>query len=131
MEHDLKCHPEPFEGILSGLKTHEVRVNDRNYKVRDILRLREWVPIKGTYSTLETGRYTGRECRVEVTYITWAGTYGLPTSTCVMSVKAEQKSTEEVIKTGAGIGAFLGGFLKAAISSEPTHGESFPKRVKK
>ena len=129
IEHDLKCHSEPFEGILSGKKTHEVRVNDRNFKVGDILRLREWIPITGTYSSLATGRYTGRECRVEVTYITWAGTYGLSTSTCVMSVKAEQKSTEEVRRTGAGIGAAVGAAVREFLRPDTTHRES--KQVKK
>ena len=57
--HDLKIKPEYFSAIASGEKTFEVRYNDRNYKVHDILRLREH----------DNGEYTGREIEAEVTYL--------------------------------------------------------------
>jgi hypothetical protein len=61
-DHELKSWVGLFEPIFNGTKTHELRVLDRNYMVGDTLRLREYDPVEGTY--------TGRECFVEVTYIT-------------------------------------------------------------
>lgn len=59
MKHNLKILPEYFNAIDSGEKTFEVRFNDRNYQVNDILLLQEWVD----------GQYTGREMEVEVIYL--------------------------------------------------------------
>ena len=38
--HYIKILPEYFKAIESGEKTFEVRFNDRNYQVHDILHLR-------------------------------------------------------------------------------------------
>jgi len=63
--HELKSWPEFFEPTLRGEKTHDVRrSDDRHFAVGDRLRLREFDP--------RTERYSGRECIVEVTYITSA-----------------------------------------------------------
>lgn len=34
-EHDLKTWPGPFAAVWSGVKKHEVRINDRGYVVGD------------------------------------------------------------------------------------------------
>ena len=79
MIHELKTWPEGFEEVLSGVKTHEVRVLDRPFMVGDVLHLREYRPaIKS---------YTGRSLEVEVTYITEEGRFGLPIGICVMSIR--------------------------------------------
>ena len=66
MMHDIKCQTEFFEKVWSGVKTFEVRLNDRNYQVGDELCLRE------IRKDLYTGRmvkatitdvYTGEYCR--------------------------------------------------------------------
>lgn len=62
INHELKSWVGLFEPIFQGLKTHDLRVLDRDYKVGDICILREYEPI--------TKEYTGREVVVEVTYIT-------------------------------------------------------------
>jgi hypothetical protein len=79
MIHELKCHPEPFDAVWRGEKFHEVRVNDRNYQVGDVLRLRRWDP--------RTAQFSGEIKRV-VSYITNGGTYGLPDNLVVMSIHA-------------------------------------------
>lgn len=59
--HTLKCWPEFFADIDSGKKKFELRKNDRNYQVDDMLVLREWNP--------ETQFYSGREVVKRITYI--------------------------------------------------------------
>lgn len=61
MIHDLKIWPCFFEATATGLKTNEVRKNDRDYRRGDILNLREWDP--------ETQKFTGRGISVEVTHV--------------------------------------------------------------
>jgi hypothetical protein len=60
--HELKSWPEFFNAILEGRKRHELRRNDRDFCVGDVLRLREF------HNSQQT--YTGRETRVRITYIT-------------------------------------------------------------
>lgn len=57
--HSVKILPTYFEAIISGEKTFEVRFNDRDYAVGDILRLREF----------ENDKYTGREALREICYM--------------------------------------------------------------
>jgi ASC-1-like (ASCH) protein len=75
MKHRLKIWPEYFEAVLSGKKTFEIRKNDRDYQVNDLLLLQEYNP--------KTNEYTGREVLVEVTYIT---DFGQPDNQVVMSI---------------------------------------------
>ncbi len=63
LEHQLKSWPQFFETILRVEKTHELRrSDDRNFHVGDTLHLREFDP--------KSNRYTGRELRATITYIT-------------------------------------------------------------
>ncbi|MBR0299967.1 MAG: DUF3850 domain-containing protein [Bacteroidales bacterium] len=59
MTHELKIRPEYFEAIVKGDKTFEVRYNDRNYQLHDILVLQEH----------NGENYTGRIIKEEVTYL--------------------------------------------------------------
>lgn len=59
--HRLKTWPCYFVEVISGRKNFEVRKNDRGFKTGDLLDLIEWDP--------DTGDFTGRQCRREVTYI--------------------------------------------------------------
>ena len=77
--HELKCWRAPFAAVKAGTKTHEVRKNDRDFVVGDELLLREYDP--------STGAYSGACQRVIVTYISDAGTFGLPPDLCVMSIR--------------------------------------------
>ena len=63
--HDLKCWPAFFQAILEGRKRHDLRrAVDRDFRVGDRLRLREYNPAPAGY--------TGREQLVVVTYVTSA-----------------------------------------------------------
>ena len=52
--HEVKCWPEFFKQIVAGIKPFDLRRNDRDYKVGDFLKLKEWNP--------DTGEYTGEVC---------------------------------------------------------------------
>ena len=79
--HTLKTWPQPFEAVLSFRKTHEIRVNDRDFTEGDILVLQEFDP--------DINVLTGREITCRITYVTSAGSFGLPNDLCVMSIKIE------------------------------------------
>lgn len=61
-EHIVKSWVGLFGPIYSGRKTHDLRILDRDYKIGDTLLLQE-------YDWMDK-KYTQRECRVEITYIT-------------------------------------------------------------
>jgi Domain of unknown function (DUF3850) len=63
--HDLKSWPDFFAPILDGTKTFEVRIDDRGFKVGDILNLWEWDDRKRAY--------TGRSIQKRVTYLLEGG----------------------------------------------------------
>lgn len=67
MVHELKIKPEYFEKVISGEKTFEIRKNDRNFAVGDVLALNEW-----------DKEYTGRSCLVYIDYILSAEEFMLP-----------------------------------------------------
>lgn len=86
--HELKTHPLPFERVLSGEKTFELRQDDgRDFRVGDALWLREFDPEAQGMPTFPPGVYSGRSLTVVVTYIVRAPAYGLIGRMCVMSIK--------------------------------------------
>lgn len=60
--HDLKCMEPFFGAVLDGSKRFELRENDRDYKVGDVLHLRE-VDFSVDH------KYTGRTVDTRVTYV--------------------------------------------------------------
>lgn len=50
MIHELKIKPQYYEDIKIGLKPFEIRKNDRDFKLGDILILNEYDSGAGTYS---------------------------------------------------------------------------------
>lgn len=89
MIHQLKIMPEYFEAVISGKKTFELRVNDRDYKAGDYLALNEY--------DQENKAYTRRSCLVYVDYImdqnTAAGVPALKDNIVVMSIKPVKLKT--------------------------------------
>ncbi|RHN00864.1 DUF3850 domain-containing protein [Dielma fastidiosa] len=71
--HEIKCYPEYYQEIINGAKRFEIRFNDRNYKVNDILVIRE-----NTLMGL-----TGRYCICCIVYILDNPTYLQPGYVCL------------------------------------------------
>lgn len=59
--HNLKCWPEYFEAVWFERKTFEIRINDRDFKVGDMLKLEEY--------NREGGFCTGNCVYAEVVYL--------------------------------------------------------------
>lgn len=89
--HELKCWIGPFEAIVKGEKTFEYRKSDRDFKVGDVLHLREFQP---NIRPIEKWGYTGREHYVRVTYIMEEG-FGLPLEYCIMSIVGEKQTIKK------------------------------------
>ena len=60
MRHELKSWPSFFEPILQGVKTFEIRENDRKFSTGDEIWLREWCTEK---------KYSGRSLEARISYI--------------------------------------------------------------
>lgn len=58
--HELKIRTEYFSRIITGQKTFEIRKNDRNYQVNDLLYLKEYQDNIG---------YSNITCVVKIVYI--------------------------------------------------------------
>ena len=63
MEHELKIPPRYFAEVVSGVKTFEVRDNDRDFQQGDTVMLREFDP------TSLFG-YTNRFARYAIGFVT-------------------------------------------------------------
>jgi len=57
--HTIKIAPKYLNAVVAGQKKAELRKNDRNYKVGDVLSLKEW----------KHGKYTGREWSAVITHV--------------------------------------------------------------
>lgn len=68
-EHELKIWTEYFEDVVMGVKPFEIRKNDRDFKVGDILHLKEY--------NSETNNYTGRSIKKKISCIFNGGQFGI------------------------------------------------------
>ena len=74
--HCLKVTPEFFPALACGDKTFEARLNDRDFKVGDVLVLQEWDQV-----------YTREAVTKVVTYILHGGRFGIQEGHVVMGLK--------------------------------------------
>lgn len=65
--HELKCWPPHFGHLLDGRKRFEVRLNDRNFRVGDTIKFREWLHSRGGWH--DDAHYTGRNLWMRVRYV--------------------------------------------------------------
>jgi hypothetical protein len=74
--HNVRSWSYLFQEMAAGRKTHDLRKNDRDYKVGDRLLLEEYDQVKGAA--------TGRLCLMEITYITGRAVVPCAVSTAVL-----------------------------------------------
>lgn len=75
--HELKILPQYFEKVFNGEKRFEIRKDDRNFKVGDIIRLCEH----------NGNEFTGRDILYDITFKLDGGEYGLEKGYCILSIK--------------------------------------------
>lgn len=88
--HYLKIKPEYYKDVECGLKTFELRKNDRNFQVGDILML---IKLDGE------GNETDQVCRVKVNYILKdCPQYGLKDGYAILGINADSREMFNIKK---------------------------------
>ena len=73
--HEVKILPQYYRDVLCGVKNFELRKDDRDYQVGDLIRLREW----------EDDTYTGRDLVLRIRYVLRdCQKYGLMEGYCIL-----------------------------------------------
>jgi hypothetical protein len=73
-----KCLPEYYQAVRKRTKTFEIRKDDADYEVGDILELYEW----------DGQEYTGHKITREITYILRdCPEYGLAEGFCILAIQ--------------------------------------------
>ena len=75
--HELKILPKYYKKVLTGEKRFELRKDDRDFKVGDIIKLCEY----------DGKGLTGRDTLYDVIYKLDGGEYGLEEGYCILSIK--------------------------------------------
>ena len=73
--HQLKISPNEFKTVIARLKLAEYRKNDRDFKVNDLIKLKEY--------ELENDSYTGKEATLIISHIQVG--FGIPEGYAVLS----------------------------------------------
>lgn len=84
--HILKTDPDPFMGVISGIKTFELRKNDRDFKVGDTVLL---VETGYSYEEMLKGApliFTKRTHSFVIPYILEGPAYGLEEGWVILSI---------------------------------------------
>jgi ASC-1-like (ASCH) protein len=76
--HELKILNEYFIHVKSGLKTFELRKNDRDFIAGDVVVLKE--------IDEEKQSFTGRIISKNITYVLHGGVYGLEKDYCIIGL---------------------------------------------
>lgn len=87
--HELKLSTKYFKDVEKGIKTFELRKNDRDFKVGDTLILKEYyqgdIDYKdGIYSP---PHYTNKKIVKKIVYILQGGQYGLDEDYVILGIQ--------------------------------------------
>ena len=91
--HELKTWPEFFKRVINCDKDFEIRKDDRDFRVGDILWLREWDPVTFTYS--------GRELHRQIKYMTEKGNPWVKEGFVVLGLRAASDPPREFCSPSA------------------------------
>lgn len=108
-KHELKIDQEYFEAVKDGRKKFEIRKNDRDYKVGDILVLLEYDKYYEAF--------TGEKITVEITYLTG---YAQQNDYVVLGIEEIWEGEELTEIKKVVIPKFVHDFISDAIGSNPT-----------
>jgi hypothetical protein len=86
--HELKTWPGPFQDVLEGRKTVELRRDDRGFAVGDWLILREWDPESATYS--------GRQVVRGISHVVCGPRWGLVEGYVALSLGGDPRPVEKL-----------------------------------
>ena len=80
-EHALKVNVDDYVSLWERKKTNEYRINDRDFKVGDILFLRPYI--------IESGVYLNSHSFISarITHVSEGGNFGIPKKYCVLSLQ--------------------------------------------
>lgn len=85
--HELKTDPAVFQAVLDGVKTYEIRRNDRGFAVGDALVLRETRHSGGMMALGAPLEYTGRELTRCISHMLTGPAYGLEAGWSILSIQ--------------------------------------------
>lgn len=79
--HELPLWPDCFAAVRAGHKPFDVRRNDEDFQVGDVLLLREFNP--------DAHDYTGRTITRWVSYVLQGGNFGVEADWCVLGFSSQ------------------------------------------
>lgn len=85
--HELKTDADVFQQVWEGSKTFEIRKNDRDFQVGDMLVLHETLFSGAAMASGAVLEYTGLQVVAPVIGILRGPVYGLADGWCIMSIK--------------------------------------------
>lgn len=81
-DHLLRTHPGPFRALWRGDKTAEVRKNDRDFQVNDVLEMFEFDPNQGKWIDPH------RRIYATVSHMLYGPAYGIQEGYVLLSFRA-------------------------------------------
>ena len=84
--HELKTDPVVFRAVVDGLKTYEIRKNDRGFSAGDTLILRETSVSGAEMAAGAPLEYTGRQHVAQVSHVLTGPIYGLAAGWAILSL---------------------------------------------
>lgn len=75
--HELKCWPQYFDAVWDNKKKFEIRINDRDFKVGDILILKKYDP--------EKEEYLPQSIETTISYVLEGPSFGLAKGFAIIS----------------------------------------------
>lgn len=86
--HELKILPPFYNAVVSGEKTFEIRLNDRDFRSGDLVFLKEY--------SKKDSCFTGRMVSAEIGFVYKGTEYGVQEGYCVFSLLKVRKAVESL-----------------------------------
>jgi hypothetical protein len=101
VEHKLKTISRYWDAVAAGIKTFEVRKNDRAFQTGDILVLEKYDDERGCYE-MESFEIMAKPkaIRKRITYLLQGGQFGIEPSYCVLGLGDPDEALRESSEKG-------------------------------